>query len=85
LVGVRLWVLLAFSWATILVVVLAALLLPLFLGRTVFSLLRVPEKYYHDPFAFAIGVGMCWALQKWVVRFQHRLTMANFRMWVRGA
>jgi E3 ubiquitin-protein ligase MARCH6 len=46
---------LVLSWLVIMVVVSSALNLPLVLGRCSLYLLRVPEKYMHDPLAFAIG------------------------------
>jgi hypothetical protein len=45
------------------VVVLSGLLFPLLLGRAAFTLLHVPAKFYHDPFAFAVGVGGCCVLR----------------------
>jgi len=64
--GLRRWVnnvgvvlkvagILVLSWLVIMVVVSSALNLPLVLGRCSLYLLRVPEKYMHDPLAFAIG------------------------------
>ncbi len=85
LCGLRLLVLLAASWVAILAMVLTALVLPLLLGRGIVALLRVPEKYHHDPFAFALGVSVFWAFQKWLVRLQHRLTPADVRQWAERA
>ena len=44
------------TWFVISIVGCLAVAFPLWAGRTVYSLLRVPDRYVHDPFAFAIGM-----------------------------
>lgn len=44
------------SWVVISILGCLAFAFPLWAGRTVYSLLRVPDRYVHDPFAFAIGM-----------------------------
>jgi E3 ubiquitin-protein ligase MARCH6 len=44
------------SWFVITIAVCFAFSFPLMAGRAVFILLRVPDSYVHDPFAFAIGI-----------------------------
>ena len=44
------------SWFVITIAACLAFSLPLMVGRGVFKLLRVPGRYMHDPFAFAIGI-----------------------------
>jgi E3 ubiquitin-protein ligase MARCH6 len=44
------------SWAIVSIATCLALAFPLMVGRTMYSLLRIPDQYVHDPFAFAIGI-----------------------------
>ena len=44
------------SWAVVSIATCLALAFPLVAGRTMYSLLRIPDQYVHDPFAFAIGI-----------------------------
>jgi E3 ubiquitin-protein ligase MARCH6 len=44
------------SWFIITIAACFAFSFPLMVGRGVFILLRVPGRYMHDPFAFAIGM-----------------------------
>lgn len=46
------------SWIAIMATVLFGLSLPLAVGRSFYYLLRIPEKYIHDPLAFCIGAGL---------------------------
>ena len=85
LCGMRLVILLVASWVGILLLVGSFLLLPLLLGRAGFALLRVPVQFYHDPFAFALGAGICWTAHKWLARLQRRLTLADVRAWAAQA
>ncbi|EED93082.1 predicted protein [Thalassiosira pseudonana CCMP1335] len=50
--------LLFISWMAITVLLCVALNIPLYLGHFAFHLLRVPERCFHDPLAFAIGIGL---------------------------
>jgi len=49
-------VVLILSWVVVSILACLAFAFPLAAGRTVYTLLRVPERYIHDPFAFAIGM-----------------------------
>jgi len=44
------------SWLIALLFMCTTISLPLFVGRSMYSLLRVENKYIHDPFAFPIGM-----------------------------
>jgi len=52
----RILLLAALSWAAITLVVCSALNLPLVIGRGMLYVLRIPDTYMHDPFAFALGL-----------------------------
>lgn len=78
-------ILLLSSWIVILVIVISGLMFPLILGRGVFTLLHVSSKFYHDPFAFAIGVGICWIVRSWVLRLQANMTMDDIKRWANRA
>jgi len=43
------------SWAAVTMTVCGTLSVPLSVGRFIFFLLRVPDRYVHDPLGFAIG------------------------------
>jgi E3 ubiquitin-protein ligase MARCH6 len=43
------------SWAGSLIGLHVSLAIPLFVGRFLYHLLRIPEKWIHDPMAFCIG------------------------------
>jgi E3 ubiquitin-protein ligase MARCH6 len=49
-------ILLLVSWIAITLLLIAALNTPLFIGHFTFHLLRVPERCFHDPLAFATGI-----------------------------
>jgi len=51
-------ILIFLSWVAIIVTGLAILSLPLLVGRSFYYLLRIPEEYIHDPFAFCFGAGI---------------------------
>lgn len=75
-------ILLIASWAIVLLVVVSGLTFPLILGRGVFGLLHVPSRFYHDPFAFAIGVGVCWVVRSWFLQLQERMSLNNVCAWL---
>ena len=52
----KMMTLLLISWAAITLLLITGLNVPLFIGHFTFHLLRVPERCFHDPLAFAIGV-----------------------------
>ena len=47
--------LLFFSWCATTLLLVVVVSAPLGLGRLLYSILRVPEKYIHDPMCFALG------------------------------
>ena len=44
------------SWVVVSTLTFMAFAFPLVAGRTVYRLLRIPDRHLHDPFAFAIGM-----------------------------
>jgi E3 ubiquitin-protein ligase MARCH6 len=52
----KMMTLLLISWLAITVLLIVGLNAPLCIGHFTFYLLRVPERCFHDPLAFAIGV-----------------------------
>lgn len=54
--AVKMSTLLLVSWLAITLLLVIGLNAPLFIGHFTFHLLRVPERCFHDPLAFAIGV-----------------------------
>ena len=55
----KMMTLLLISWAAITLLLLIGLNAPLIIGHFIFHLLRVPERCFHDPLAFGIGVAFC--------------------------
>jgi len=50
-------ILIILSWFAVIFTGLAILSCPLAVGRSFYHLLRIPQKYIHDPLAFCIGAG----------------------------
>lgn len=57
------------SWIAISLLIFCGISAPLFAGRTIMYLLRLPEEYHHDPFAVAIGLAVVCPLLVALTRF----------------
>ena len=62
LVILKLIVLLFLSWATVTCCAYGAFVIPLVIGRCLYSIFEVPDHYTHDPFVFLIGSVICYPI-----------------------
>uniref|UniRef100_A0A7S2MEA0 RING-type E3 ubiquitin transferase n=1 Tax=Helicotheca tamesis TaxID=374047 RepID=A0A7S2MEA0_9STRA len=58
LLMLKMMLLVTLSWLATMIIACAALSGPLFVGRFIFFLLRVPDSYVHDSLGFVIGGGI---------------------------
>ncbi|KAL3941026.1 MAG: hypothetical protein SGARI_000742, partial [Bacillariaceae sp.] len=66
--ALRVMLLLVLSWFAITCTAVAMLSAPLAVGRSFYYILRIPEKYIHDPFAFCIGAGLFFPMASMILR-----------------
>ncbi|KAL7566537.1 hypothetical protein ACA910_000607 [Epithemia clementina (nom. ined.)] len=88
IVVAKLALLIVFSWIAATVATSVLLMLPLVVGRFTFALMRLPEKYVHDPFCFAVGSSVVFPVLRRLIAFlkmgDQSLSM-RFWTWLRSA
>ena len=65
---VKVVILVLLSWVAIVSTGLGIISLPLLVGRSFYHLLRIPETYIHDPFAFCVGAGLFFPTLSLIIR-----------------
>lgn len=80
----RLVIFLLTSWAAVLATILLSMLTPLWIGRACFTLLHVPARFFHDPYAFAFGVSVCLGIASWLRQVLQRVQVQDVWQWIDG-
>ena len=65
----KLSILLFLSWLTVSCCIYGALSIPLAIGRALYQLLGIPDRYIHDPFVFMIGCLIFDPIQRKVLNY----------------
>lgn len=58
------------------------MLTPLWIGRACFTLLHVPSRFFHDPYAFAFGVSVCLGMVSWLRQVLQRVQTQDIWQWI---
>lgn len=81
-VGFKLFALCLLSWlaaSSILFIVAAA---PLAIGRALYYILRVPDRWIHDPLAFVMGFGILFRAARKIAKVAMRTDRHSLRQWL---
>jgi len=80
--SIKLFALLVFSWLSTTVMLGIAVGTPLAIGRCLYFLLRIPERWIHDPLCFAMGSLIFFPMAR---RFTNAIFVADAPLWRRVA
>ena len=82
----RVLLLLFFSWLATTLLLITAVSAPLGVGRLLYVILRIPEKFHHHPLSFAVGGALAYPALAFVGSLLRSINYASvslsFRQWI---